>query len=325
MHFTLKQLQYFVVTCETGSIKHAAIRTHISESAISIAISQLEAELGLPLLVRHHARGIALTAEGDRFLSEAKILLKAADRLKSVSLKISSKTATSVTVGCLSTQYHFIVPEISTRISKRFENSCFKCIAGDQPSLIDKLRAGDISIALVWRVGIPSECSYRPITRLPPYVILPVDHPLADRETLNLQELANDPFLLLDCPLSRDYFLSLFENAGVEPRITGPYQQMEVIRNLVAQGSGYGVTTAPPIGRVTSEGKLLSYIKIEGADMELGVGVASRGPLEGIQMGEEFFDVCQERILGRYNQGYQSSLRTTLMQGTTGGTSYFER
>lgn len=64
MRFTFRQLEYFVATGESGSIRLASERIHVSQPSISTAISQLEREFGLTLFVRQHAQGLSLTPAG---------------------------------------------------------------------------------------------------------------------------------------------------------------------------------------------------------------------------------------------------------------------
>jgi DNA-binding transcriptional LysR family regulator len=61
--YTLRQLEYFVAVAvaEAGSVTRAAASVHLSQSAMSAALADLENALSVQLLVRHHARGISLT------------------------------------------------------------------------------------------------------------------------------------------------------------------------------------------------------------------------------------------------------------------------
>ncbi len=76
MPFKRGQLQYFVTVAEEGQMTRAARRLHLAQPALSQAIAQLEAELGLELLTRH-ARGVTLTAAGEIFLAKARVALAA--------------------------------------------------------------------------------------------------------------------------------------------------------------------------------------------------------------------------------------------------------
>jgi DNA-binding transcriptional LysR family regulator len=68
--FTLVQLRYFAAAAEHGSMTKASRELMVSQSAISTAVAQLEKELGVQLLLRHHARGLALTEAGRNFYQE---------------------------------------------------------------------------------------------------------------------------------------------------------------------------------------------------------------------------------------------------------------
>src|SRR4051794_29305066 len=82
MRMTLRQLEYFVAVAEHGSIAAAAGALPISESAVSVAISELESIVGVRLLHRVRARGVTLTAAGIALLPEARSLVARARELE---------------------------------------------------------------------------------------------------------------------------------------------------------------------------------------------------------------------------------------------------
>src|SRR3954453_5152146 len=73
--FTLRQLEYFVTVADQGTMAGAAQHHHISQSAVSLAITELERALGVQLLVRRRARGVELTGAGREVLPEVRRLL----------------------------------------------------------------------------------------------------------------------------------------------------------------------------------------------------------------------------------------------------------
>src|SRR5882724_1507991 len=84
MRFTLRQIEYFIATAETGSITLASERLNISQPSISTAISHLELELETQLFVRYHAKGLSLTPAGRALLAEAKRLVDQAEQMYAV-------------------------------------------------------------------------------------------------------------------------------------------------------------------------------------------------------------------------------------------------
>ena len=64
MKYTFKQLHYFLKVAETGNVTSASEELYVSQPAISNAVSHLEDCFNVQLLIRHHAKGVSLTAAG---------------------------------------------------------------------------------------------------------------------------------------------------------------------------------------------------------------------------------------------------------------------
>jgi DNA-binding transcriptional LysR family regulator len=299
MRFTLKQISYFVATAETGSITQASERVHISQPSISSAITALEQDFGIQLFIRHHAQGLSLTAEGQRFLREAKGLLLQAEELQNAASVISTRVAGPLDIGCLSTLFPLAIPELLSVFKKRHEDARVNAVAGNQTELFEFLRAGRIALLLTYDMNIPPDFDFQPLAPLPPFAFVGTGHPFARRRSVALRELADDDFLLLDLPISRDYFLSLFHQAGVHPKIAGRYPYIDVIRSLVARGEGYGLANAQPKNLSTLDGRKLVYLTLEGRLKPLHYGIAMLKGLRRTPTTEAFITLCQELLLDK--------------------------
>src|ERR1035437_373826 len=71
MQISLKQVRYFLAAAETGQFSAAAAKAYVTQTAITAAIKELESTLGLKLFLRHHASGVSLTVDGQKFLHHA--------------------------------------------------------------------------------------------------------------------------------------------------------------------------------------------------------------------------------------------------------------
>jgi DNA-binding transcriptional LysR family regulator len=71
MQFSLRQINYFLAAAETGQFSAAATKMHVTQTAITGAIKDLEGVLGVALFTRHHASGVSLTVDGQKFLHHA--------------------------------------------------------------------------------------------------------------------------------------------------------------------------------------------------------------------------------------------------------------
>ncbi|MGB3387358.1 MAG: LysR family transcriptional regulator [Pseudaminobacter sp.] len=296
MRFTLRQLSYFVAAGETGSITQAALQVNISQPSISAAISHLETELGVQLFVRHHAQGLSLTSAGERMMRAARKTLRDAYELYDVANTAVSAISGPINVGSFTTLSPLIIPELWRSFVTRYPGVQMRVTEGSEAELLEGLRAARIDIALTYAINLTTDMSFQPLAQIPTYVLLSVGHPLAQRASLSLQELADEPFILLDLPLSRQYFLSMFERAGVAPRIVAETPGPGTLRSYVAAGIGYSLMTARPRNTVAENGEPLTYIKLEGDHPPMVVGLASLRELRRPRIVEAFEERCREMI-----------------------------
>ncbi len=296
MRFTLKQIEYFVAAGETGSITLASERVHISQPSISAAISQLEQEFGFQLFIRHHAQGLSLTPQGTHFLREAKNLLLQAEELNSIALELSSKVTGPLEIGCLVTLYPLLVPELVHAFRGKFRSANVHAVASDQAGLFSRLKRGEISLALSYDLSIPPDLVFEPLADLPPFIFVAADHRFAGRRSVRLADLADDPFMLLDLPMSRDYFLSLFHGQGLVPRLAGEFEHMDVIRSLVARGDGYGIGNIRPRNRASLDGLPLAYLMLDGPVRSLSLGLVSVKGVRRTRTADAFVELCREHV-----------------------------
>lgn len=273
LRFTLRQLEYFVAVGENGSIAQAAERLNISSPSISTAISQLEAEFGLQLFIRRHAHGLALTQGGARFLDHARDLLERAGGLHDLANDITGTVRGPLNVGCLITFAQIVLPKLRRGFVDRYPEVEFRQYERDQAELFDALRAARLDVALTYDLNIPSGLEFLPLMSLPPFALLPEGHALAGRPSVTPEDLAEYPMVLLDLPMSAEYFLSFFHQRGITPRIVERTRDVAVMRSLVANGFGYSVANARPRTDFSPDGRKLSFVPLVGPARTLRLGL----------------------------------------------------
>src|SRR3954451_13041507 len=262
--FTLRQIEYFVAAAEAGSITLASARIAISQPAISAAIAGLEAEFRTQLFIRHHAQGLSPTPQGRRLLQEDKLVLQQAEELTATAGELADRVVGLLEIGCLTTLYPLILPELLHAFKERHPAVRMRAIAADQTGLFERVRGGQIALALTYDLDVPPDLDFRPLATVPPFAFVAEGNKLARRRSVKLERLAAEPLLLLDLPLSREYFLSLFQRAGLVPVIADRFEHIDVIRSLVARGEGYGLPNPPPPNRISLDGLPLAYLSLEG-------------------------------------------------------------
>ncbi len=140
---------------------------------------------------------------------------------------------------------------------------------------------------------------FRPLIALPPHALLPVDHPLAGRTALSPAELAPHPMVLLDLPMSADYFLSVFSERGLTPRILERTRDMGLMRAMVANGFGFSIANIRLRSDVAPDGLPLRIVPlVDDARplVPLNFGLVLSVGAEGARRVRAFAEHCRREV-----------------------------
>lgn len=259
---TLTQLRYFVKAATHSSMTKAADELHIAQSAVSAAISQLEAQIGTQLFIRHRARGLALTAAGEEMLRDTRALLAHLDEVLDGASGHVDQVRGTVRLACFLTLAPFVLPRLLSDLGQAYpelEVDVVEIAADEMPAV---LRNGTAELALTYDFGHSGGLDTETLAVAAPYVALASDHRLAGRRSIRLAELADEPMVLLDLPESRDYFEAILAKAGVTPNIRYRSASYETVRGLVARGHGFSILNQVPAHDETYSGGAVTAVAI---------------------------------------------------------------
>lgn len=262
MHVTLRQLEYFVAAARHGGAARAAAALNVSQPSVSKAIADLEALWGEPLFVRLHARGLELTAAGAARHREAHALLVQARTLERPR---SDRLSGQLRVGCLSTLAPRWLPAMLARLRAEHPDIAVQLHEADTETLMRMLERGALDTAVLYDLGLARPgVRTEPLADLVPYALLPWGHRLAAQAGVRLADLAAEPLVLVNLPHSREYFLSLFRDAGVAPTVAYEAASLEMVRSLVGNGLGVSVLTTRPLHDRSQDGRRLACRRLRG-------------------------------------------------------------
>lgn len=260
--FTLVQLRYFAATARLGSMTKAARELLVSQSAVSTAVAQLEKELGVQLLLRHHARGLTLTAVGEDFYRGVQAFLAHSIQLAESAQEAGRILQGRLTVGCFSTLGPIELPQILNRLEDEYPKIDVTILEAEHGALKAALRAGQCELALLYSYDLDDDIETATVGFAPPYVLVSPSHRLARRRSVRLAELATEPMVLLDLPHSRDYLRSVLTSVGITPDVRYRNAGFESVRTMVALGRGYTILNQRPAHDLTYDGRRVVPLKI---------------------------------------------------------------
>ena len=244
--YTLRQLELFVAAAEHGSFTAAAEALFLTPNAVALAVRDLETTMGAHLAVRQRAVGLSLTPAGVHLLERAKQLLREADDLYWNVSDSGGPLRGPVTVGCYSTLAPTVLPPLIEGVAAAFPDIHLSILDGPVSELLPALFAGEIDAMISYDIALPAGLDRVQLSETQVHVILPESHRLADHDAVSLEELADDPLVLLDHPPSGDHTMRMLANVGATPKVAYRTANFELVRSLVARGFGYSLLIQRP-------------------------------------------------------------------------------
>jgi len=145
----LRQLRYFVAIYEQRNLSRAAASSNVAQSALSLHMSNLEADLGTPLFVRL-PRGMAPTAAGERLYAHAKSILRALEAAEADLRQASDRIAGDVAVGMAHSGVKAIGVPFMTAVVERYPEVRISISESVSVSVLMHLMRSDLDIALIY-------------------------------------------------------------------------------------------------------------------------------------------------------------------------------
>lgn len=262
---SLRQLELFAALPSFTTLSAAAAHLHISESALSQAITGLEQAVGEQLCVRRKARGLTLTPTGLEFAKQARRIV-ADTRELVLSAGRGEELRGPVKLGCYSTFASNVVPELLEEFPKRHPGVQIEIMVGTNEKLLAALEGGRLDVALMYDVSLPAGFRRRNIYGTQLEAHLYPDHPLAMAATLDLADLAPEPYIQFDATPGTTNVLDAFAARGLEPAIAASVTEIGLVQALVGRGLGYGLLMSRPnLLPMSPEGKPLVIRRLDPA------------------------------------------------------------
>lgn len=227
----LRQLQYFLVIAKYESFTQASKELHVSQPSLSTSMKNLEKEIGVPLFDRI-GKKIVLNANGRYFETKVSSIESILDetlravvdrnlaREKLVNCSIEIPLGNS---GKLMRAFQDMHPDITLHVGYKYSN-LFK----NQTTDIELFgNAIDLDEDNVIKLG-----------REKYVLVLPPNHPLANRETVSLRAMKDDPFIFTEPSEIYNESKSMCREVGFEPRVVGQSQIFSEALSMVEAGIG---------------------------------------------------------------------------------------
>ena len=253
---TLQKLICFVQVADCLNFSEAARALHMAQPSLSRQIVSLEEELDLRLFERN-TRKVALTPAGKALAQEAREVIRRADSLHHLAGRLREGYAGKVAVGYSGAIDESIVAPLLRGIADFRPRLEVELHRMNQGRLIAGLQRGEVDAALLFRGGLVEQGQLKTVTLARSELCLAVakNHPLAGRETVEIEELKGLPLSFMErgeSAVAHDRFLALCHRHGVVANITRSNDDFQT--NLLSAVAGEEGAILPVVSETTLPG-----------------------------------------------------------------------
>ena len=248
----IRDLEYLVALAEFRHFRRAADSCHVSQPTLSGQTRKLEDELGVTLLERT-SRKVLFTQAGLLLVEQAKNVLREVKILKEMASLQGESMSGPLHIGLIPTVGPYLLPQIIPMLHKAFSRLEMYLHEAQTQNLLSQLDSGKLDCAILAQAKETELFIEVPLFDEPMNLAIYADHPWADRDRVQMHELAGEQLLMLeDGHCLRDQAMGFCFQAGANEDTHFRATSLETLRNMVAAGSGI---TLLPLLAVPNEKK----------------------------------------------------------------------
>lgn len=265
----IKQLHYFIAVSEQMNFSKAAERLHISQPSLSNAIKKLEQEIGSPLLERN-TRNLQLTEAGELLFERAKVIVKNMEVLKIEMDEVIVHGTRDITIGVMESIKHWL-PKVIANYKKDYPHMKIHLVDILGSKRVKKsLKSYKTHLIITNQLMDDPELEVQTLYEERLVAVLPLHHPLAQKDTLTISDICEEPFIIsTEGFQTRRDILTSFEQAGKNINIQFEIERFETAVSLVREH--LGVTILPENYLQGPTAKTIVKKEIEGLNLSRNV------------------------------------------------------
>ncbi|OYO26464.1 LysR family transcriptional regulator [Janthinobacterium sp. PC23-8] len=255
----IRELRTFIHVARSGSVSRAAAELFVAQPALSRQIAKLEAEIGVPLLVRH-GRGVRLTAAGARLLERAELITHMVSATGAQVRASADEQGGHIAIGLPPAVGLLIGEQLVRAFRDRWPRVSLHVREGLSTYLQEWVLDRRVDLAVVYNQPLLDSVDVQPLFSEPMVLVGPA-RPEGGRDRVwRIAELGDVALILPALPHSNRLLLEKIAlQHGVRLRVDMEVDSVALTKKLVAAGLGYTISTATAIQAETRAGTLIAH------------------------------------------------------------------
>lgn len=299
----VRHLRYFLAIARCGSFSRAAIELNVAQPALSHHVANLEAELGVRLLIRSK-RGVEATECGRALMEHAEIILRQmAHAIRDVQER-SDHPSGQVTVGLPSSLAIDMTLPLLREAEIAHPSITLRIVENHSGYLADLLLAGEVDIAMMFEVDEPTLYDLQHVLTERLYLISAPASSFAGRESVRMVELAGLPLITTTAQHGlRRLIEAGTRTRGVAANFRKELDSLQAIKRLVAAGYAHSVLSWYAVREDVIEGRLVAA-EITEPQLKREVYIARSRDWPQSRASEAICRICENLVRDLTRRGH---------------------
>ncbi len=272
---TIRQIRYFMAVANTGQFSRAARELNVSQSALTIAVKQLEAIIGSALFERN-ASGAVLTQEGDIFLDHAQRIVAALEEAVRSPARRRDDVRGTLRLAMTYTVAGYYISPFIEQFSRTFPGVEFRLTEAPRPEIEDGLVSGafDIAVMLTSNIADQEGLAFETLFSSRRRLWLSAQHPLLEQPSVSLADVSEYPYIMLTVDEASNTAQRYWNKTSYRPNTIFRTASFEAVRSMVAGGMGVTILSDMVYRPWSLEGRRVEVIPVTDNIPSMDVGLA---------------------------------------------------
>lgn len=242
MGLDVRRMLALVEVDKSGSLTGAASAMNYTVSAVSQQIAQLEAEAGQPLIVRE-PRGVSMTEAGHAVVRNAERISRLVAATHQELEELAGLRVGSLRLGTIPTVTESFLPDVISRFRGSHPDIQLSIHSAQLSELSGMFDAREVELAVMWEneassISLGHDLSTTRLMRDPSYLLVPTDHRLAGRRTVDIGEASDEQWIIRKSPQVLSVLRAACQAAHFEPIASFEARSYQEVQAMVAIGMG---------------------------------------------------------------------------------------
>lgn len=257
-NLTLRQLRLFEAVASRLSYSRAAEQMNLTQPAVSMQIQQLEAELGLQLLVKTGKR-VSLSQAGEEMLRQARRVLnqvQIAEEAMAAFHVAEGANGGLLHLGVVATA-HYFAPALLMAFAAQWPGVKLKLTVDRRETILAMLQDHQLDVAIAGYPPSEADVEAETFAQNPHCIVASAQHPLAQKRRIHWDALRDEPFIFREPgSATRQFFEHLLQAQSLQVKVSMELSGNETIKQAVMAGMGISFLSAHTFQIELEAGKL---------------------------------------------------------------------